>query len=135
MPERVQLSRRKGSRLPPNTVNVARPGMWGNPFIPGEASGVFNDGGPILVPALTLEQCIDFYRRAVGGMLSPEMHPAGHEWFKRFRKRNGHPGECVWGLRGFNLACWCALDQPCHADVLLALANPPPSTSGSEEKR
>lgn len=28
-------------------------------------------------------------------------------------------------LRGKNLACWCALDQPCHADVLLELANRP----------
>lgn len=26
-------------------------------------------------------------------------------------------------LRGKNLACWCPLDQPCHADVLLELAN------------
>jgi len=26
-------------------------------------------------------------------------------------------------LRGKNLACWCALDQPCHADVLLEMAN------------
>lgn len=26
-------------------------------------------------------------------------------------------------LRGKNLACWCALDQPCHADILLELAN------------
>lgn len=26
-------------------------------------------------------------------------------------------------LRGRNLACWCSLDGPCHADVLLALAN------------
>lgn len=26
-------------------------------------------------------------------------------------------------LRGKNLACWCALDQPCHADVLLEVAN------------
>lgn len=25
-------------------------------------------------------------------------------------------------LRGKNLACWCPLDQPCHADVLLAAA-------------
>lgn len=28
-------------------------------------------------------------------------------------------------LRGKNLACWCPLDQPCHADVLLELANAP----------
>lgn len=26
-------------------------------------------------------------------------------------------------LRGKDLACWCSLDQPCHADVLLELAN------------
>lgn len=26
-------------------------------------------------------------------------------------------------LRGKNLACWCPLSQPCHADVLLELAN------------
>jgi len=26
-------------------------------------------------------------------------------------------------LKGKDLACWCSLDQPCHADVLLALAN------------
>jgi hypothetical protein len=28
-------------------------------------------------------------------------------------------------LRGKNLACFCPLDQPCHADVLLELANSP----------
>jgi len=26
-------------------------------------------------------------------------------------------------LHGKNLACWCALDVPCHADILLAIAN------------
>ena len=26
-------------------------------------------------------------------------------------------------LRGKDLACWCPLDQPCHADVLLKIAN------------
>lgn len=26
-------------------------------------------------------------------------------------------------LKGKNLACWCPLDQPCHADVLLEIAN------------
>lgn len=30
-------------------------------------------------------------------------------------------------LRGKNLACWCQLDQPCHADVLLEIANSEPS--------
>lgn len=26
-------------------------------------------------------------------------------------------------LKGKNLACFCPLDQPCHADVLLKIAN------------
>ena len=26
-------------------------------------------------------------------------------------------------LRGLDLACWCPLDKPCHADVLLEMAN------------
>ena len=26
-------------------------------------------------------------------------------------------------LRGKNLACWCPIAHPCHADVLLELAN------------
>ena len=26
-------------------------------------------------------------------------------------------------LRGKDLACWCPLNQPCHADVLLEIAN------------
>lgn len=32
MPERVQLSRKAGWRMPPNTVKVSRPGRFGNPF-------------------------------------------------------------------------------------------------------
>ena len=31
-PVRVQLSRKKGWRMPENTVSVARPGRWGNPW-------------------------------------------------------------------------------------------------------
>jgi hypothetical protein len=33
-------------------------------------------------------------------------------------------------LRGKNLACWCPLDQPCHADVLLEVANTTDSKGG-----
>ncbi len=29
----------------------------------------------------------------------------------------------VSGLRGKDLVCWCRLDRPCHADVLLEIAN------------
>ena len=33
MPKRIQLSRKKGWRMPPNTVKVDRSTKWGNPFI------------------------------------------------------------------------------------------------------
>lgn len=29
----------------------------------------------------------------------------------------------VYELRGYNLSCWCKIGEPCHADVLLELAN------------
>lgn len=32
-------------------------------------------------------------------------------------------GKNVSELRGKNLACFCPLDKPCHADILLRLAN------------
>jgi hypothetical protein len=35
-------------------------------------------------------------------------------------------------LAGKDLACWCPLDQPCHADILLELALHHPSTNTSE---
>ena len=35
-PERVQLRRSKGWRMPPNTIKVGRSGKWGNRFKEGE---------------------------------------------------------------------------------------------------
>lgn len=36
----------------------------------------------------------------------------------------GHPIETIVAeLKGKDLACWCRLDQKCHADILLELAN------------
>lgn len=35
----------------------------------------------------------------------------------------GGSGMPIEELRGKDLACWCSQDQPCHADVLLELAN------------
>ena len=44
---------------------------------------------------------------------------------QRFREDFGaHPEYAgIKELRDKNLACYCALDSPCHADVLLELAN------------
>lgn len=42
--------------------------------------------------------------------------------FRRYRPDEAYL-EVVRELRGTDLACWCPLDQPCHADVLLEWAN------------
>lgn len=143
-PVRLQLSRRKGFDLQAlsratnglGAVNVARPSKWGNPFVVGEPSGIFDgkdgralgirDQVEILVPALSLEHVIEFYRRAVEGTIQPEMYPAGHRWRDQFlmKSRSWWPSEAIHHeLRGKNLACWCKPGEPCHVDVLLELAN------------
>lgn len=88
-PHRVVLSRKKGWKMPPNTVKVSRPSKWGNQFAVAEYGR---------------QLAVDNYRRyligkrVIGALDMSE-------------------------LKGKNLACWCKLDEACHADVLLAMAN------------
>ena len=133
-PHRVQLRRTKGWRMPPGTVSVARPTIWGNParivrtgMLPlgdetDEEPGVASLVGPwaclksrpdapmsgwwFATRAEAVAKAVDWYRFV-----------ATEPFIKApFRAR-------IPELRGKNLACWCPLDQPCHADVLLELAN------------
>jgi hypothetical protein len=109
MPQRVQLSRKKGWRMPPNTVKVSRPTQWGNPFIVGERTHRDSDGHVIAA-----DYAVEMFRFTT----CPVEGRTGI--FTTFEG-----GEIdLRPLRGKNLACWCRLDQPCHADVLLELANP-----------
>lgn len=136
-PVRLQLSRRRGFDLQALSaalnglpaVKVARPSLWGNPFIIGSPSGCkFQDGGDPtpLIASLSREQAIEFYRKALRGFLSPEMHPWGHRWYEAFRRRlNCSPSEWLSTLRGKNLGCFCKPGDACHADVLLEMANRP----------
>ena len=98
-PVRVQLSRAKGWRMPENTVKVTRgPGMkYGNPFPIGKE-------GPFGRVAPDAEGAIGFFRAMLA---DPELRAAA-----------GYPDD-LSPLSGKNLACNCALDAPCHADVLL----------------
>ena len=107
-PQRVQMSRQHPWRAEhPDAVIVARPSKWGNP-----------------------ERMLD---------RSKAEREDAYWWFARFIKerRAGEPAtvfiashigypsdaEIVAELAGRDLACWCPLDQPCHADVLLEIAN------------
>ncbi len=107
MPERVQLRRTKGWRIPTNTVKVCRPGRWGNPFVVGERYGFSEPGsseieGPFK-PIMDRAEAVAAYR----------------SWITEQSDLMDELTE----LRGKNLACWCPLGEPCHADVLLRLAN------------
>ncbi|VXB64891.1 DUF4326 domain-containing protein [Massilia sp. 9I] len=106
-PVRVKLSRKKGWKLPPNTVSVARPGRWGNPFsvAPDVAPGTPVGERYIAMP--NIPEAVAAFRRWV------EEDPAGRRLAEAARLE----------LRGRNLACWCPLDGPCHAEVLLDIAN------------
>ncbi len=123
-PVRVKLSRAKGWRMPPNTVVVARPSKWGNPY------RLDADHQPWSRhpwgSAERAQACVDYYRRAAVEWLcvpyTKVPRPgsgSGAYSFGAHRVAEAAPHE----LRGKNLACWCALDAPCHADVLLELAN------------
>ena len=117
MPQRVQLSRRKGWRMPPNTVSVARPGPLGNPFIVGK------DG--------TREECVRLYRLMLGGYICLTAGPEIDEQ----QAAVDAVIERLPGLSGKNLACWCRNDgKPCHADVLLELANAPEGTPHATDR-
>jgi len=105
-PIRIQRSRAKGSRLQAANdlpiVCVSRPSKWGNPF-----SGGLADVAGDRKAALRAKSVAQFRHALATG--DPSL---GFSIVEVRRE-----------LRGKNLACWCPLDEPCHADVLLEAAN------------
>jgi hypothetical protein len=108
-PGRIQLRRVRGWRKPEGAVVVSRPGRWGNPFRPGqELSYPFSEVyGPVVRDQAHAVEVFATYARTRTGY----MFLAQHE------------------LRGKTLACWCKPADPCHADVLLEIANAEPVES------
>ncbi|MBX6389775.1 MAG: DUF4326 domain-containing protein [Frankia sp.] len=104
VPPRVQLSRRAGWHMPPNTIKVDRTTKFGNPF---------DHRGPGRNRAIAIAE----YEAWLNGE-GPDEMPAGHHTVSRSWVLD-HLDE----LAGHRLACWCPLDGPCHADVLAARAN------------
>lgn len=102
-PKRIQRKRARGWRMPEGAVYVGRPTRFGNPFRVGAP-------GPddCMVCADAEEAILKFRSEIVtfgGGFVGVTIAEIQRE------------------LRGKDLACFCPLDQPCHADVLLELAN------------
>ena len=135
-PKRVQRQRTKGWRMPDGAVYVGRPSKWGNPYrfngdMPeivthddgrswwfpntGGFDVVVKDGGLTYAapPDSALHAIVSMYRDdLLAGTLS---HDGGFPLSAADVRQE---------LAGRDLACWCPLDQPCHADVLLEIANP-----------
>ena len=107
-PQRIQLRRVKGWRKPEGAVVVSRPTRWGNPWKVGSKSWTILPGGRINKephPPLTVEEAIASFRNSI------EFDPDKVAYIRT-------------ELGGKDLACWCPLSAPCHADVLLEIANP-----------
>ena len=113
-PRRIQRQRTKGWRMPENTVYVGRGTKWGNPW----KVTPHDDGRATVTDPIS---CTAFE-----SVPAANAHATGSF---RWQLLN-HPNvlgfteaEVRTELAGKNLACWCPLDQPCHADVLLEIAN------------
>lgn len=120
MPERIQRKRTKDWRMPEGVIYVGRPTRYGNPywhvqrFHGGELSlALFeNTALGIWLPDL-VQHLPDGYVR--------QIYDTHSDWTKRFGR---NPLEVIrTELSKHDLACWCPLTSPCHADILLRLAN------------
>ncbi len=107
-PVRLQLSRKRGADLQGASralngrpaVHCARPGRWGNPFITTADA-----------------------RTAQGREARRQVVLQFELWLQNTPEGRRRARAAREVLRGRNLACWCRLGDPCHADVLLRVAN------------
>jgi hypothetical protein len=135
VPTRIQRKRSKGWKMPANTIYVGRPTVFGN---------VSTCGHPHNCALVWCECCphegddwccVKSYREYVVSGIENRPSRSG---LLRYASDalDGYPQRtklvaALPTLRGKNLACWCSLDKPCHADVLLELANAAQSSANA----
>lgn len=120
--ERIQRRRTNGWRMPEGAVYVGRPTIWGNPFAVGKPV----ERASSLWPYLT---------QAIYGIGSDFPALAGLTTIRPYQVQTVVDAYAWWlyeqpglmvslgDLAGKDLICWCPLGRPCHADVLLDIAN------------
>jgi hypothetical protein len=110
-PQRIQLRRSKGWRMPANTVKVDRTTLFGNPFSVKEYGH---------------DRAVELHRAWLTGKPDdPGLPPSRRKALTELRET---VLAALPRLSGKNLACWCPLPEArqrdnCHAALLLELAN------------
>ena len=112
--KRVQRSRKKGWKMPPNTIYVGRPTIHGNPFTIGMLAN-FTENASLSVRIKDRSQAVRLHREML-----LDIRTNDPKYFE----------ELIAPLRGKNLACWCKLSDECHADNWLELAGSHPQEEG-----
>lgn len=105
--------------MPEGAIDVGRPGKWGNPIDISDVAGQYPSLSDRQIATLVVR---DFRVLAERGVLSfPNWRFSGGQ--RRAVEFSYPTLQSIRAeLAGRDLMCWCALDQPCHADVLLELA-------------
>lgn len=106
MPIRIQMKPIKGWRIPTNTIYVGSPSKWKNPYKVGDKISLLN--------VITNEP----YEREIDALGAKILFRAKVKSYGKAAEK-----EIISGLKGKNLACTCKIGDPCHADVLLEIAN------------
>src|SRR5690625_17440 len=110
MTSHVQRKRTKGCTNPSGAVYAGRGSRWGNPY------AMRRNLPPVWLMSVTgVHSSYLTHRRAAEAAVS-----AYRDWLNTNPE---HVEEARRQLSGRDLMCWCAQEDPCHGDVLLALAN------------
>lgn len=102
---RLQRKRTKGYKTPDNCKYVGRPTKWGNPF---------------KVDELGAEEAVKRYKECIlnnAMVYSYFDEPEAIKIFHQFK----YISENIEQLKGFDLSCFCNLENSCHVDVLIKL--------------
>lgn len=130
-PQRIQRRRSDGWRTPEGAVYVGRPTKWGNPFkvylcpCCRHWDVIDENGVTYLINHKVARRVTplsdskrDAHIKAVSLFKGLYVHMYGSIIPERDLSS-------LAVLRGKDLVCWCPASLPCHADVLLDLANRP----------
>lgn len=113
-PKRVQMTRQRPWRAEhPDAVIVDRRTKWGNPFT---ITSCIENGFAHTESQARLV-CVEAFRGCLTLGRSSQWWPEARAG--QFDAIADH----IHDLAGHDLACWCKPGDPCHADVLLDLAN------------